>query len=83
MVANPVVAPDRVRTELALFVRYPGMFEDRDGSWIRFVTESVYVKGAWQLSAWANLAGPDRELTQQDKEIYFDNGRGYRRPSFS
>jgi len=78
-----VVAPDRVRTELAIYVLYPGLFEDRDGSWVWFVTESVYAKDAWQLSAWANLAGPDRELTEQSRKIYFDNGRGYRRPAFS
>ena len=78
-----VVAPDRVRTELALSVLYPGLFEDQDGSWVRFVTESVYVNGAWQWSVWANLAGPDRELTEQTRKIYFENGRGYRRPTFS
>lgn len=79
-----VVAPNRVRTELALYVLYPGLFEDRDGIWTRFVTESVYVNSAWQLSAWANLAGPDRELTRQEKAIYFKDGRrGYRRPFFS
>lgn len=82
-VRTDVVMPDRVRTALTMYVLYPGFFEESDGTWVRYVTESVYVNGVWQLSSWNNYAGSGaRQPTEDELRIYFDDGVGWRRATF-
>lgn len=76
------VEPGLVRTSLALYVLYPGAYEDRDGTWIVFTTESRHRDGAWQLTHWVNAAGPARDMSERVLELYFDGGEGWRRPRF-
>jgi hypothetical protein len=82
-VRTEVVTADRVRTGLTLFVLYPGLFEESEGMWVRYVTESVYAKGVWQLSVWNNYAGSHaRQPTKRDLHFYFNDGRDWRRAIF-
>lgn len=77
------VEPGLVRTSLALYVLYPGVFEESDGTWIIFTTESRHRDGAWQLTHWNNGAGSTaRDMTPRELEVYFDGGEGWRRPRF-
>lgn len=72
-----------IRTTLALYVLYPGVYGEADGTWAYFTTQSRHRDGAWQLTYWHNLAGPtERVLSEEERALLPGSVSDWRRPSF-